>query len=189
MQMLAVVGVIVLLGAAVLGYVVLGGGSSSDDAETIADAPEGCPSKTNVVVKSDEAGTQNITTTNSNFLMWGADDARIVFTNYALDAADVYSNIIGENVLTVIKLDNEDGTALATGSYRKTAEDGSTVRPNQYTSEYNISTEGLAGGVFDNDASVTIDYIGDDYVCGSINADDGSSSIVGDFIAKVTKQF
>lgn len=189
MKVFAVVGVVVLLGAAVLGYILLRGDSSSDKTETISDAPEGCPNKTDVVVKSDEAGTQNITTSNSNFLMWGVDDARIVFTNYTLNADDVYSNITGKNVLTVIKLDHEDGTALTTGTYRKMSEDGSDNKPNNYTSEYNISTEGLAGGVFDNDATVTIDYIGDDYVCGSINADDGSSSIVGDFIAKVTKQF
>jgi hypothetical protein len=72
---------------------------------------------------------------------------------------------------------------MTTGRYSKTAETGDAT-PNKYTSEYNISTVDLAGGVFDDEAAVEIDYLGTDYVCGTVSSEDSSSSIKGKFIAK-----
>lgn len=149
----------------------------------VTDAPEGCPNISTIVVASEEAGTQNITAANSNFLQWRTDQALLILTNYTVNVDDIYSDITGDRVLTVIKLSHKDATALTTGTYRKTAEvAGGTF--NQYASEFNISTPGLAGAVFDNSATVEITYMGTDYVCGTVTSDDDSSSINGEFIAK-----
>lgn len=178
------VGVVVLVLVGVGVYLLLNrntGGTSPED--IVANAPIGCPSSTSVVVKSDEAGTQNITTSNSYFIRDTLSQGRLVFTNYTLNTDSVYSDITEGRVLTIVKLSHQDGTTMTDGTYRKTGVD-STETPNQYTSEYNISTVDLAGGVFDNDASVEITYIGTDYVCGTITSQDSSSGINGDFISK-----
>ena len=162
--------------------------TKKDESNTVANAPAGCPSSTSIVVKSDEAGTQNISAVNSNFLHWRDDQALLVFTNYTLNPESVYSDITGDNVLTVIKLSHEDETSLALGTFRKNTVPASEEDPNQFASEFNISTEGLAGAVFDDASTVEISYLGTDYVCGTVQSDDGSSSIKGDFIAKYIDQ-
>lgn len=158
-----------------------------DDVETVANPPEGCPSSTSIVVQSEEAGTQNITTSNSNFLHWRDDQALLIFSNYTVDLEDIYSNITEGRVLTVIKLTHNDSARLTAGTYSK----ATTVNSEEvtlYAPEFNISTVDLAGGVFDNNATVEVTYFGDDYVCGTVTSDDGSSSINGDFIARYTDQ-
>ncbi|MBP9759726.1 hypothetical protein KBD45_08605 [Candidatus Dojkabacteria bacterium] len=189
----------IMIGVAIVALVVVGAGGyyvmnqpkeqpKADDTnkpivDEIANAPVGCPKSTSIVVKSEEAGTQNITSANSVFIHGPKDQGRLIFTNYTLDPDSVYSDITGDKVLTVIKLSHEDKTTLDVGTYRKTAETG-TEKPNLYSSEYNISTVGLAGAVFDDNATVKIDYLGVDYVCGSVTSKDSSSSINGNFIAK-----
>jgi len=161
-------------------------GTPATDTKTqdiVADAPEGCPKSTSIVVKSEEAGTQNISSVNSNFIHWRKDAGMLVFTNYTLDLEDVYADITGDRVLTVINLSHQDTTAMTIGTYRKSTAVGE-ASPNQYSSEYNISTAGLAGAVFDNNATVEITYFGPDYVCGTVTSNDESSSIIGQFIAK-----
>ncbi|MDD4382178.1 MAG: hypothetical protein PHE21_02440 [Candidatus Dojkabacteria bacterium] len=172
------IAIFVLLGVGALVYFLF-----SKENDVVADAPTGCPKSTSIVVQSEEAGTQKITSANSNFIHWREDQALLVFTNYTLNVDSVYSDITGNKVLAVVKLSNEDATNVGVGTYKKYAEDG-TSTPNLYSPEYNISTEGLAGGVFDDNASVQIDYFGDDYVCGTVTSDDGDSSINGQFIAK-----
>jgi hypothetical protein len=181
---------LVLLGAAgflVYTLFIKEDGQDNDDnktSEAIENAPIGCPKSTSVVVKSEEAGTQKISTANSNFIHWRDDQGLLIFTNYTLNPDSVYSDITGDRVLTVVKLSHQDATKLAIGTYRKTAAVAGEASPNQYSSEYNISTEGLAGGVFDNNATVEVTYLGTDYICGTVTSDDGSSSIKGEFIAK-----
>jgi len=153
------------------------------DMDYVADAPEGCPKSTSIIVMSEEAGTQKITSENSNFIHWDKSQGLLVFTNYTLNPDSIYSNIVEGNVLAVIKFRNGDSSELGVGTYRKNALEGTTT-PNQYTPEYNISTVGLAGGVFDDNANVEITYFGKDYVCGTVTSDDGDSSIKGEFIAK-----
>lgn len=176
--LIAGVAVLVLLGIAVAVYFLL-----VKEKDYVADAPSGCPKSTSIIVQSEEAGTQKITSENSNFIHWREDQGLLVFTNYTLNTDSIYSDITGNKVLAVVKISNEDSTEIGIGRYRKKAEDGSST-PNLYSPEYNISTEGLAGGVFDNNASVEIVYFGDDYVCGTVTSDDGDSSINGEFIAK-----
>lgn len=173
-----VVGVLLLLGVAVSVYFFF-----LRDTDAVADAPEGCPKSTSIIVKSPEAGTQEITSENSNFIHWSKEQGLLVFTNYTLNVDSIYSDITEGRVLTVIKLINGDFTNIGVGEYRKTAKEG-TATPNLYTPEYNISTVDLAGAVFDNNSSVQIDYFGTDYVCGTVTSDDGESSINGEFIAK-----
>jgi len=180
----AVVIAVILLGAGIFLLVkLLNNGTAIVATDSIANPPIGCPSATTIVVSSEEAGTQHISTTNSNFIHWREDQGLLIFTNYTLDPDSVYSNITEGRVLTVVKLSHEDGTALAEGTYRKTAEEGEET-PNQYSPEYNISTPGLAGGVFDDEATVEVTHLGTDYVCGTVTSDDGDSSIKGDFIAR-----
>lgn len=184
-------GVFVLLVGVVFFYVnILSGNkekinndSKISEVDIVADAPVGCPKSTSIVVKSEEAGTQEISTTNSNFIHWRIDQGMLVFTNYTLEPDSVYSDITGDKVLAVIKLSREDTGALTTGVYRKTAETGK-ENPNLFSSEFNILIEGLTGAVFDNNSTVTVKYLGDDYICGTVSSDDGKSSINGDFIAK-----
>jgi len=177
-MLVLVAGIVVLLGAAVAVYFFF-----LKDRDYVADAPEGCPKSTSIIVTSDEAGTQKITSENSNFIHWDKSQGLLVFTNYTLNVDSVYSDLTEGQVLTVVKLTNGDFTEIGVGTYRKTAEEG-TATPIKYSPEYNISTPGLAGGVFDKNATVNITYFGKDYVCGSVNSDDGDSSIKGEFIAK-----
>lgn len=173
-----VVGIVVLLGAAVAVYFFF-----FKDRDYVADAPEGCPKSTSVIVTSKEAGTQKITSENSNLIHWEKSQGLLVFTNYTLNVDSIYSDMTEGQVLTVVKLRNGDSSEIGIGTYRKTAVEG-TATPIQYSPEYNISTPGLAGGVFDDNATVDITYFGKDYVCGTVTSDDGDSSIKGDFIAK-----
>jgi len=187
----------VIVGLILLGVVVLvvvnslnkKGSINTVAQDTIANAPAGCPKSTSIVVKSKEAGTQNITSSNSNFLHWRSDQAMLVFTNYTLNPDDVYADITGDRVLTVINLSHKDSSLLKIGTYSKTTTTADPSSLNQYASEFNISTAGLAGAVFDSKATVEITYMGDNYVCGTVTSNDGSSSITGEFIAKNIKKF
>ena len=149
--------------------------------------PAGCPESTSVVVKSPEAGTQKISTANSNFIQSANDQGSLIFTNYTLNPENVYADITADKVLTVIKLTKLDKTNIDAGIYRKTSGTSKT-KPNFYSPEYNISTAGLAGAVFDDNSMVTVTYIGADYVCGSVTSEDSKSSINGDFMAKFLKK-
>ena len=82
------------------------------DMDYVADAPEGCPKSTSIVVMSEEAGTQKITSENSNFIHWDKSQGLLVFTNYTLNPDSIYSNIIEGNVLAVIKFRNGDSSEL-----------------------------------------------------------------------------
>ena len=177
-MLVLVVGIVVLLGAAVAVYFFF-----LKDRDYVADAPEGCPKSTSIVVMSEEAGTQKITSENSNFIHWDKSEALLTFTNYTLNVDSIYGDITEGHVLAVVKLRNGDSSEIGLGTYRKTAEEG-TSTPTQYSPEYNISTPGLAGGVFDDNATVDITYFGKDYVCGTVTSDDEDSSIKGEFIAK-----
>lgn len=152
------------------------------DPNVVVDAPEECPSKTTVVVESDEAGVVEMTTANSYFLHWRDDAGQIVFANYDVDPTNIYDDISGNNVLTVLKVSHVDESELAVGMYDKSE------ILNQALGELNISTVDLAGGVFDDLAILDIVYMDDEYVCGTIISDDGYSSINGEFIAQYVDQ-
>ena len=144
----------------------------------VADAPEGCPKSNDVVVQSKEAGTVKPKAENSYFSHWRDDSASLIFANYDVDTNDLYSGITGDNVLTVVKLYHLDATTIEAGTFSK-VEDA-----NQSVYELNISTESLAGGVFDDTATVELTYLGEKYACGTITSDDTYSSINGTFIAE-----
>jgi hypothetical protein len=184
MKFAPIVAVIVVLGVIALSAAYfLTRESDSDSNDEVANAPVGCPKSTSVTVKSKEAGTQKISTVNSNLIHWRKDQAMLIFTNYTLNPDSVYSDIIGDRVLAVVKLTHKDSSTLNIGTYKK-ATTVATDTLNLYAPEFNISTAGLAGGVFDNNAKVEVTYFGNDYVCGTVTSNDGSSSISGQFIAK-----
>ncbi len=151
------------------------------DTAVVADAPEGCVSKNSLVVTSSAAGTEKPEAANSYAIQWEGSEhsMQLVFADYAVDPLDIYGNIEGENMLAVVYASSADNeTPTDVGTYTK-ASDAEMV-----AGQLNISTAELAGGVFDDTATVELTYVGDDYVCGTITADDTYSSINGDFIAQ-----
>lgn len=146
----------------------------------IADAPEGCPSSTDLTVASDEVGS--FSALKSYYVTWGTrlDTPDIFFTNYEdVDPINKYGHkVVGDEALVVIRPSHVDGTEVSLGAFTKVEGD------NKKLGEVNISTENLSGGVFDKEATFEFTYIGDKYVCGNIKADDGSSKVVGEFIAE-----
>ncbi|MCK9186031.1 hypothetical protein M0P48_01170 [Candidatus Gracilibacteria bacterium] len=149
--------------------------------EEIANAPEGCPTKNTLVVKSEEAGTVAFVPSNSWFLSWGPESGTFYFMNYNDFDPKNYSahTIAGKDVRVSFDLKNKDKSPLKAGvwNYRKDAE-------NNKLDWLNVYTEKLAGAVFDDNAKVEITYFGSDYVCGKVTATDSSSSLNGEFIAK-----
>jgi len=185
--MMIVAGVVIVVIIGVVAFLVLSNNSKKNTTastkivvDEIANAPEGCPKSTTIVVKSDEAGTVKISNANANFLQWRKDSGQLVLTNYTVDTKSIYKTLTGDQVLTVINLETKDASAIEAGEYSKT------VAPDHNLSvrEFNLSTVGLSGGVFDNSGKVFVTYLGTDYVCGTVTSDDGSSSINGQFIAK-----
>ncbi|MDP3970574.1 MAG: hypothetical protein Q8P90_02640 [bacterium] len=157
--------------------------ATSNDVNTVAVAgmPEGCVVENTLTIQSTEAGTETPLAENSYAIQWtgSEDELQLVFADYVVDPTDIYSNITGERMLAVVYLENtEADTMVDVGTYSKVKEALTQV------GELNISTADLAGGVFDDTAEVEITYFGDDFVCGSITADDTYSSINGDFVAK-----
>ncbi len=151
---------------------------------TVKDVPEGCPVNNSLTVKSDEAGTVEVSHEQSYFVDWGTTGANLVFANYEVDPQSIYGHTYEEtDVLTVIKLDaiGEDG--FTTGVYTKADEAELQV------SEFNISTIDLAGAVFNEEDEVELTYVGEDYVCGEVRSEDTyGSSIQGEFIAQYQLQ-
>lgn len=153
--------------------------------DEVADAPEGCPKKNTLVAKSKEAGTAEFSAGNSWFLSWGPEKGTFYFMNYNdnFDPKNYSAHEIkGTDVKASFDLKNKDKSPLKAGiwNYRKDEE-------NNQLDWLNISTENLAGGVFDDNGKVEITYFGSDYVCGNVTATDSSSSLNGEFIAKFYK--
>ncbi len=118
---------------------------TKDAPAVIADAPEGCPSSTNLTVESKEVS--KFTAVSSYYTTWSTqlDKPDIIFANYeGLDPKDKYGrDKTGNDALIVIRPKHVDGTALSVGTFTKVKD------ANQALGEVNISTENLAGGVFD----------------------------------------
>ncbi len=149
----------------------------------VANAPEGCPTKTTLVAKSEEAGTVEFDANHSWYLDWGKDTAYGTFYFINWDGFDPQKYSAREWVEGDVKvsfdLQTVDKTMPKPGvwNYRKEGE-------NNKLDWINISTVDLAGGVFDDNGKVEITYLGTDYVCGKVTAKDSSSSVEGEFIAK-----
>ncbi len=149
--------------------------------DEIASVPVGCPKSNTLVAKSEEAGTAKFSSANSWFLSWGPESGTFYFMNYNDFDPKKYSahKIQGKDVKASFDLKNKDKSALKAGVWNYGKKD-----ENNQLSWLNISTEKLAGGVFDKNGKVEITYFGTDYVCGKVTATDSSSSLNGEFIAK-----
>lgn len=149
--------------------------------EEVSKVPEGCPKSNTLVAKSEEAGTAEFKAANSWFLSWGPESGTFYFMTYDDFDPKKYSahKIVGKDVKASFDLKTIDKSALQKGvwNYRMDKE-------NNKLDWLNISTEKLAGGVFDKNGKVDITYFGSDYVCGKVTATDSSSSLNGEFIAK-----
>lgn len=150
----------------------------------VAKVPEGCPQINSLTAESKEAGTAKFKAADSWFMSWGPDSGTFYFMNYSDFEPKNYSahKVVGKDVKASFDLKTVDKSALKKGvwNYRKDKE-------NNKLDWLNISTEKLAGGVFDDNGKVEITYFGDDYVCGNVTAKDSSSSLNGAFMAKFYK--
>lgn len=146
--------------------------------------PKGCPQKTNLEVKSAEAGDVVFTSQNSIYLYHSTDWGTLYFVNYPdFDTRNPLSHSYSEKDVTAyFDLKTKDHSAIKVGiwNYRKLGE-------NNDLSWLNISTQKLSGGVFDDKGKVELTYAGKDYVCGKVISKDTSSSLNGEFIAKFSK--
>ena len=147
--------------------------------------PQGCPGKTDLKVASDKVTTFQLK--QAWYVTWAGVEGSLVFTNYDdFDPANIYGHTVaGSDVLVVIKLANADSSPVGTGVYESSW--GKDPKPAKQVLELNLSTAGLAGGVFDPKGTVEITYFGTDAVCGKIQSDDGKSKITGQFITKYKK--
>ncbi len=147
----------------------------------VANAPAGCPKSNTLVAKSKEAGTAEFAAGDSWFLSWGPEWGTFYFMNYTDFDPNNYSahEIKGTDVRASFDLKNKDKSPLQAGVWNYGKKD-----ENNQLDWLNISTEKLAGGVFDDNGKVEITYFGSDYVCGKVTAADSSSSLNGEFIAK-----
>jgi len=149
--------------------------------DEVANPPAGCPKSNTLVAKSEEAGTAEFAASDSWFLSWGPEWGTFYFMNYSDFDPKNYSKheVKGKDVRVTFDLKNRDKSPLQAGVWNYGKKD-----ENNELNWLNISTEKLAGGVFDNNAKVEITYFGSDYVCGKVTATDSSSSLNGEFIAK-----
>lgn len=151
------------------------------DSGVIADLPEGCPEKNTLEVSSKEAGTVKFDMNHAWYLSWGPDWGTFYFpsyddfdpSNYSAHKLEAGESMVGWDLRSA----DESSIVAGVWNYRKEGE-------NNKLDWINISTPGLAGGIFDDNGKVEITYFGDDYVCGSVTSDDGSSSLNGEFAAK-----
>lgn len=147
--------------------------------------PEGCPSDNEVVVST--AKLPSFEVKQAYYVTWAGVDGSVVFTNYDdFDPTNLYGHkVTGAEALVVVKLNNADSTPVGVGLYEATYQRD--PKPAKQVLEFNVSTESLAGGVFDGKGTVEITHFGTDVVCGTIKADDGSSKITGRFITHYKK--
>lgn len=146
--------------------------------------PEGCPSNNALTIQSKAA--TGVTVKQAWYASWGKNGA-LAFASYDdFDPASFHKHeIAGTEALVVIKLSRADGAEVGKGRYESSS--GRDPKPALQVNEFNLSTAGLAGGVFDKSGFVDVTYFGNDFVCGNIKADDGRSKIVGPFITKFKK--
>lgn len=153
-----------------------------DEGVMVADAPEGCPKESTLTVKSEEAGEVTFDANHAWYLDWDSLGwGSFYFQSYDDFDPQNYSSheFVAGDVTAGFDLKTLDGSEPTVGTWNYRA-DGE----NNALTWLNISTIDLAGGVFDEKGKVEITYMGDDYVCGKVTADDGSSSMNGEFIAK-----
>lgn len=147
--------------------------------------PEGCPDDNALTITSEEVTEFKIE--HAWYTTWRGIEGSLVFASYAeFDPAKIYDHrVTDKEARVVIKLKNADGSPVGKGRYKATYRQD--PKPVHQVPEFNISTPGLAGGVFDPKGTVDITYFGDDFACGTIRAEDRRSKIVGKFITHYNK--
>lgn len=142
--------------------------------------PDGCVSNPSLTAKSPEAGEVTFDAGHSWYLDW-SDSGTFYFMNWDGFDPQSYSSheYTDKDVQVGWDLKTADKTKPKAGTWNYREKDA-----NNELTWLNVSTKDLAGGVFDDKGKVEITYLGDDYVCGTVNADDGKTSIKGDFVAK-----
>lgn len=171
---------LIWFGCTVLVWVSAGCGKRFAD-----DLPEGCPAQNAITVRSSEVSAFEVK--QAWYSTWSGSDGSLVFTNYEdYDPASIYGHkVTGKEARVVIKLARADKGTLEKGRYEAGYQKD--PKPARYASEFNISTEKLSGGVFDQSGFVEFTHLGPKYTCGTIQADDGKSSIQGSFVTHFKK--
>ncbi len=151
--------------------------------EELADVPEGCPQKTTLAVKSPEAGEVAFDGDHAVYTSWREDYGTIYFANWDDFDKENYSfhDWVDGDVSVSWDLKTTDESPVTAGTWPYRPEDE--TEPMAIT-WLNVGTVDLSGAIFDDNASVEITYLGDDYVCGSVTADDGESSLNGEFMVE-----
>ncbi len=152
--------------------------------EEVVQYPEGCSAEPNLVVKSEEAGTVEFDAEHGWYLEWSPDYGTFYFLSYDGFDPQNYSahKLVDGDVTVSWDLKTVDKSEVVPGVWNYRAEE-----ENNKLDWLNVSTVDLAGAIFDDNGKVEITYLGDDYVCGTVTSDDGSSSLNGDFVAKFHK--
>ena len=153
------------------------------EAVTFADAPEGCPKSTKVTAKTSGLAETTFTSVSNWYTVWKntPDAAQLVFSTYDVAKDNIYASheYSDKDALVVVRLKDTVTNKVGVGNYSK-ADDAK-----MKVIEANVSSKGLAGGVFDKNGSVEITYLDSKYACGTMKFDDGRGLLNGDFIAQV----
>lgn len=153
--------------------------------EVIAKAPAGCPVKTSLVVKSKEAGTVEIMNRNSWYIEGNKNSpgfSSLYFVNYeGFDTNDQYGHTNkGTDATTYVQLSTKDKSAVKPGIWKN--------GENNNLNTISVTTEVTGRDLTNDKSQVELTYVGTDYVCGKIAADNNGGSVNGEFIAKYAKQ-
>lgn len=167
-----------------------------DDSESIVDVvlpppfaeniPEGCPqNNSDLKISSDEVPSFSVK--QAWYSTWKGTNGSLIFTSYDdFDPTSIYGHTVtGSEARVVIKLKNADDSPVGVGRYESTIRKD--PKPASQATEFNISSADLAGGIFDANGAVEFTYFGDDFTCGTIQADDGTARISGAFITHFKK--
>ncbi len=163
-----------------------GGTTPAATKVTYADAPAGCPKSTVLTAKTSGLAETKFTSKSNWFNVWSKtpESARLIFSTYDVPKDNIYADHVytETDALVVVKITDTFTKVAGVGNY-SSAKDAK-----MKVNETNVSSKGLAGGVFDKNGSLEVTHLDAKYACGTMKFDDGRNKLTGEFIAEVVKQ-
>ncbi len=163
------------------------GGNGALSAAKVAytDAPAGCVKSTVLTAKTSGLAEMTFTPKSNWFNVWSKtpESARLIFGTYDVPKDNIYVdyNKTEKDALVVVQFADTVTKVAGVGNYSSAADAKMKVN------ETNISSKGLAGGVFDKNGSLEISHLDAKYACGTMKFDDGKNKLTGEFIAEVVR--